>query len=73
MVGSGTDWSADLLKNVGEGACGYSPGVRFLHCHDIWLCRVCLGKDFIQLWFQANMLELLAVLESALNSLDSAP
>lgn len=74
VVGSGTDWSADLLKNgVGEGTRGHSADARFLRCCNIWLCRVCLGKDFLQLWFQASMLALLVVLESALNSLPCAP
>lgn len=74
VAGSGTDWSADLLKGgAGEGTCGHPADVRFLHCHTIWLCWVCSGKDFIQLWFQASMLKLLVVLESALNSLCCAP
>lgn len=44
MVGSGTGWSADLLKS-GKGALGHSPDVRFLHCSNIWLYWVYLGKD----------------------------
>lgn len=74
LICSGTEWKVDLLKTgAGEGTCGHSGGVSFLHCHNIWLCWVYLGKDFIQLWFQTSMLELLVVLLSALNSFDCAP
>lgn len=74
VVSSGTSLDCRFIEKwVGEGTCRDSPDVSDLHCHGIWLCRLCLGKNCIQLWFQADMLALLLLSELALNSLHRAP